>query len=126
VIAAGTVLRGQQDNYGIDAEHARGGFGITYRGRRERDGREVIVKVLRLDRMGDWKVLELFEREGKVLRQLSHPGIPAFVDSFTVEDAGAPPAFALVQELVRGRTLRDLMRSVATSSQSGFPTAAAW
>jgi serine/threonine protein kinase len=111
VIAVGAVLRGQNDSYRIDAEHARGGFGVTYRGRRERDGSDVIVKVLRLDRMGDWKVLELFERESKVLRQLSHPGIPAFVDSFAVEEVDTPQAFVLVQELVRGRTLRELMRS---------------
>lgn len=111
MIAAGTVLRGPDGSYRIDAEHARGGFGITYRGRRERDERGVAVKVLRLDRMGDWKVLDLFEREGRVLRQLSHPGIPAFVDSFSVEDGVAGQVFVLVQELVAGRTLRDLMRS---------------
>jgi hypothetical protein len=111
VIAAGSLLRGQRDSYRVEAEHARGGFGITYRGLCEREGREVIVKVLRFDRMGDWKVLELFEREGKILRQLRHPGIPAFVDNFTVDDEGAPPAFVLIQEFVRGRTLRDLMRS---------------
>lgn len=120
MIAAGSVLRGQEDSYGIDAEHARGGFGITYRGHRERDGRDVIVKVLRLDRMGDWKVLELFEREGKVLRQLSHPGIPAFVDSFTIEDGGSAQAFVLVQEFVRGKTLRDLMRSQQVLGQDAM------
>ena len=118
MIEAGAVLRGPQDSYHIDAEHARGGFGITYRGRRERDQCEVIVKALRLDRMGDWKVLELFERESKVLRQLSHPGIPAFVDSFAVDDDHGGQEFVLVQEFVRGRTLRDLMRSHHTLGQA--------
>jgi serine/threonine protein kinase len=117
VIAPGSVLRGEQDSYRVEVEHARGGFGITYRGWRERDGREVILKVLRLDRMGDWKVLELFEREGKVLRQLRHPGIPAFVDNFTVEEAGAAPDFVLVQELVRGSNLCELMRSQRALNQ---------
>jgi hypothetical protein len=111
LIGPGSVLRGQQDSYRIEDQHARGGFGITYRGRRERDGRDVIVKVLRCDRLGDWKVLELFEREARVLRELSHPAIPAFVDNFTDQQDGSPQMFVLVQEFVRGQTLRELMRS---------------
>jgi hypothetical protein len=117
VIEIGGLVKGQQDGYHIEAEHARGGFGITYRGRRASNGQTVIVKALRLDRMGDWKVLELFEREAKVLRGLSHPGIPRFIDHFALGDAQAPAGFVLVQEFVPGSNLREIMRQGPTLGQ---------
>jgi hypothetical protein len=91
------------------AEHGRGGFGVTYRARREEDGAEVIVKVLRLDRLDDWKAHELFEREVAVLRVLSHPGVPAWLDDFLLGEPDRPQALVLVQELIPGRSLRELM-----------------
>ncbi len=112
----GQVLAGKQDAYEIVAEHARGGTGITYRARRQRDGAGVIIKALRLAGMGDWKVLELFERETAVLRALAHPGIPAWIDDFPVGAADAPTGFALVQELIPGHDLRHLLRSGARLS----------
>ncbi len=44
----------------------------------------------------DWKQLELFERESKILKSLSHPGIPAYIDSFEV-DTDDDRAYVLVQ-----------------------------
>ena len=40
------------------------------------------MKELRVEKLDDWKALELFEREGEVLATLSHPNIPAFRDFF--------------------------------------------
>lgn len=40
------------------------------------EGREVAIKALSLRRMADWKKLELFQREAKILESLSQPGIP--------------------------------------------------
>ena len=40
------------------------------------EGRQVAVKALSLRALRDWKQLDLFQREGKVLASLSHPGIP--------------------------------------------------
>jgi hypothetical protein len=117
VIEIGGLVRGQLDAYRVQAEHARGGFGITYRASSTGSGQTVILKVLRLDRMGDWKALELFEREAKVLRGLSHPGIPRFVDHFTLGDSDHPAGFVLVQEFVPGSNLRDLMRQGRTLGQ---------
>lgn len=60
------------------------------------DGRVVAVKALSLRRMTDWKQLELFEREAKVLETLTHPGIPKYVDYLT-EDTEKDRGFFLVQ-----------------------------
>jgi serine/threonine protein kinase len=75
-VTAGQLLTGAAGRYRLEEERASGGFGTTYLARREEDGRAVLVKVLRLDRMKQWKALELFHREAAVLRQLSHPRHP--------------------------------------------------
>ncbi|HEY0709895.1 MAG TPA: hypothetical protein VGG33_23985, partial [Polyangia bacterium] len=103
------VLVGARGRYQIEAEHGRGGFGVTYRGRRETDGQPVIVKLLRVAGLPGWKAVELFEREAAVLRGLSHPGIPAFIDDVSVGDTGSPTGFGLVMEWIPGRTLRAAM-----------------
>jgi hypothetical protein len=54
--------------------------------------------------MGEWKALELFEREAAVLRQLEHPGVPRVFESFEVEDE-LGLRFCVVQELLPGRSL---------------------
>ena len=71
-------------------------------------GPHVAVKELRLSRVDDWKVVELFEREARVLAQITHPAVPAYVDYFSVEDP-AGSAFCLVQQLAPGRSLHDLV-----------------
>ena len=106
----GSVLRGESDAYLVGEERGRGGFGITHRAQRQRDGLEVIVKVLKLERLEQWKSLELFEREAKVLRGLQHPGIPRYVDYFSLGDATRPNGFVLVQEYIPGHDLREVMR----------------
>lgn len=72
------------------------------------NGIRVAVKCLSLaDLGGDWKVLELFERECAVLATLDHPGIPRYVDAFVDREAAR---FVLVQEFVAGRDLEALVR----------------
>jgi len=51
------------------------------------------------------KVIELFEREAKVLANLDHPGIPRFIDHFT-EDVDGDTRLHTVQEFVEGKTLK--------------------
>jgi hypothetical protein len=104
----GESLDGPRGRYRLLAEHGRGGFSVAYRGVRERDGAQVIVKVLRLDRLPRWKALELFEREASVLRGLMHPRIPRFIDEVSMAE---PAGFALVMELMAGRTLREISRA---------------
>jgi eukaryotic-like serine/threonine-protein kinase len=81
-----------------------GGSGKTYRALDDLSQTEVAIKVLSLRGMADWKMLELFDREAKVLAQLEHPAIPRYLDSFRTEIAGEE-AFCLVQKLAPGRSL---------------------
>ncbi|MGA9382049.1 MAG: serine/threonine-protein kinase [Phormidium sp.] len=70
----------------------------------------VAIKVLSLNRAQDWKALELFEREARVLSNLNHPCLPKYLDYFQVETPNNH-SFYLVQELVEGRSLYSLVQS---------------
>ncbi|MEL6929107.1 MAG: hypothetical protein AAFO95_10760 [Cyanobacteria bacterium J06600_6] len=62
-----------QDKYRVVDILGQGGIATTYRAENQIDGEIVAVKVLFLHQMTDWKTLELFEREAKVLSSLKHP-----------------------------------------------------
>lgn len=96
----------------------QGGIGTTYESEDLHTGKRVALKALSLQRMNDWKALELFEREARVLSHLNHPGIPQYLDYFQV-DTSPHPGFYLVQELAEGRSLFSLVQSGwhATESQ---------
>ncbi len=118
-LAPERVVDGPRGRYRIVAEHGRGGFGVTYRGEREGDGLPVIVKTLRLAGLPGWKAYELFEREAAVLRALRHPNVPAWIDDIVFGqegDVGAAAGFALVMELIPGRTLREATRNGGLSA----------
>lgn len=104
------------ERYELLEEIGRGGQARTYRARDAQTGSEVAVKELDLRRASDWKALELFEREAKVLRALSHPGIPRYIDAFNIDkstntsadiaDASGDARFFIVQEYVEGESLQ--------------------
>ncbi len=56
-----------QSRYKIMDVLGRGGSGITYRAEDAFTGRQVALKELSLKGPSDWKKLELFEREARVL-----------------------------------------------------------
>lgn len=64
-----------------------------------------MLKQLSFERLQDWKSLELFEREAKVLAQLNHPHIPKSWDYFKQESESGT-AFFLVQEYIPGNSLQ--------------------
>ncbi|MCA9704231.1 MAG: serine/threonine protein kinase [Myxococcales bacterium] len=66
--------------------------------------RPVVLKVLELGRVRDWKALERFERECAVLQSLDHPGVPAYLEHTRDESRGQ---VRLVMERVEGRSLAD-------------------
>jgi serine/threonine protein kinase len=79
-----------------------GAFGSVYAGRDERLDRDVAVKLLPRERVVGGR----FEREARAAARLSHPAIVTLYEA-AVDDDGA----YLVSELVRGRTLDDVLSS---------------
>ena len=93
-----------QGLYRLDAIVGRGASGVTYRATQLSGQRTVAVKELSFRSLDSFKLLELFQREAKVLKQLRHPGIPAYLADFYVEE-GRHLSFYLVQEFIAGQTL---------------------
>ncbi|WP_103670835.1 serine/threonine-protein kinase [Pseudanabaena sp. BC1403] len=93
-----------QSRYRITNVLGQGGIGITYAALDAQTGDRVALKALSFRRMNDWKVLELFEREAKVLSQLDHPAIPCYLDYFQI-DHDRDRDFYIVQQLVEGKSL---------------------
>src|SRR5690606_36925758 len=79
-----------------------GGFGITWRAHDAVTEQEVVLKRLDLRRAGDWKAVELFEREAQTLRGLEHPAIPAYLDAFEVQD-GEHAGLYIAQAIALGQ-----------------------
>ena len=82
----------------------------TFLARDEQGGHLVIVKRLVLARARDWKRVELFEREARVLASLSHPSIPAFLHTGVFEQPDGMLSLLLVQQYVEGRTLEEFVQ----------------
>jgi hypothetical protein len=89
------------DRYRLVYRLGTGGFGVVWLARDERLDREVAVKRIPLHDGGSGLRAE---REAKAAARLAHPGIVALYESGRDEDA-----VYLVSELVRGRTLAELM-----------------
>ncbi|MBK7396740.1 MAG: protein kinase [Myxococcales bacterium] len=78
----------------------RGGSGTTWEAETLADGTHVAVKQIALATALEWKSIELFEREARVLAELRHPRIPRYLGIVRTDEA-----LFLVQELARGRSL---------------------
>ena len=88
----------------------QGGSGTTYLAEELESTKQVALKALSLHRMSDWKMMELFEREAKILSQLNHPGIPQYLGYFQVETP-EDRYFYIAQQLAEGKTLAGLVES---------------
>lgn len=81
----------------------KGGFGKTYEVRYS--GTAKVLKVLINNSA---KAVELFEREARVLQQLSHPGIPRGEEYFIFHAKNSQtPLHCLVMEYIRGTDLEE-------------------
>lgn len=87
-----------------------GGQASTFRAIDRESGREVAVKIHRLGGGGDWRAFDAFERECATLAELSHRGIPEFIDSFSSPATGD---YFLVMQLVEGKPLRERVSAIA-------------
>lgn len=82
----------------------QGSSGTTYQAENLHNGELVAIKVLSLNQLTDWKMLELFEREVKILSQLNHPRIPHYLEYFEI-DRESDRSFYIVQQLAKGKSL---------------------
>ncbi len=89
----------------------RGGMAQVRRARDIRLGRQVAVKLLRIDLAGDPTFQARFRREAQASAGLNHPNIVAVYDTGEEPDPGTGVSVPyIVMELVEGHTLRELLR----------------
>jgi serine/threonine-protein kinase len=99
--AVGVVLEGR---YRLEERLARGGMSTVYAATDLRLHKTVAVKVMAEHLAHDPTFVDRFTREARAAAMLSHPNVVG------VSDQGSDQGLVfLVMELVRGRTLRDLL-----------------
>ena len=96
-----SVLAGR---YELRDRIGAGGMATVWRGFDRRLGREVAVKVLSEPLAHDERFRQRFEREARHIAALTHPNIVVVHDSGMDGDR-----LFIVMELVRGKTLRDML-----------------
>lgn len=99
------IGRTVEGRYRVLEHLADGGMGSVYVARDLRLDREVALKVLRADLARDPVFVERFQREARAAARLAHPHVVAVHDQGQDADV-----VYLAMELVRGRTLRDVIR----------------
>lgn len=97
----GTLLK---DRYRIDAKLGEGGMGIVYKAHDRLLDRPVAIKTLTPGLLLGAEGARRFLREAQSAARLNHSNIVSTYDA--VEDGGS---FAIVMELVDGKTLRELL-----------------
>src|SRR3954471_19201777 len=94
--------------YRLERRLGAGGFGVVWRAWDEKLEREVAVKVIPIEQGSG----ERAEREARAAARLNHPGIVA-----VYELAADEHEVYLVSELVRGRTLAELLQAGAVADR---------
>ncbi|HEY8076036.1 MAG TPA: serine/threonine-protein kinase, partial [Labilithrix sp.] len=83
----------------------QGGMGVVYRAKDEKLGRDVALKVVRSDAVGDDKARRRLLREARAAAAITHPNVA------TVYEVGeADGRVFIAMELAHGETLRERMR----------------
>jgi len=106
------------EKYRIIDTLGQGGSGTTYLAEDLQRAQRVALKALSLHRMTDWKKMELFEREARILAQLNHSGIPHYLEYFHV-DTPQDRSFYIAQQLAEGKSLAALVESGWRTDENG-------
>ena len=117
-ILLGIMIGKKLLHYEIVEKLGAGGMGEVYRGRDTKLGRDVAIKVLPESMYRDPERRRRFEREARVVAALNHPNI---VTIYSVEEVDDRPF--LTMELVKGRTLRDVIGEEGVSLGAFFQIA---
>jgi len=129
--APGHDLPARIGHYDIGEELGRGGMGMVVAGRDVRTGGDVALKVVHAHAVDVPGLLERFQREVRVGRNVLHPNVVRVLDEGAAQDADGRALHYLVMELVVGRTLREmiddlgrtpeaLVREIATQTSAGL------
>jgi len=98
------------NRYIIKSLIAKGGMASTYLAEDKKTKELVVLKVLSIRQIENWKTLDLFKREISVLKNINHPQIPDYIDHFDLKLNGAT-YYILVQEYVDGNNLYNLIKN---------------
>jgi eukaryotic-like serine/threonine-protein kinase len=98
----GRVLDGR---YRVLERLGEGGMGAVFVAEHLKLRKAVALKVIRAELAGNGEVAARFAREAMTTAQFEHPHVASAIDFGTLEEGGA----YLVMQLVRGRSLRELI-----------------
>ncbi|MFW5799250.1 MAG: serine/threonine protein kinase [Spirochaetota bacterium] len=96
------------DKYRIEKRLGKGNMAETYLAVNSADESSVVIKLVRLKGLKEWKTLELFEREADILQKINHPYIPKYIDSF-VQESEEDVVYFLVYEYIEGDSLTSII-----------------
>jgi eukaryotic-like serine/threonine-protein kinase len=91
------------DHYRLDSTVSRSGMATLFKATDVRDGRQVAIKVPHAEMEADPVLVERFQREQEIGRELDHPGV---VKTFDEEERSR---LYMVVEWVDGRLLRTIL-----------------
>ena len=94
------------DRYELRSELGQGAFGVVYLAFDGRLSREVAIKMLKSEALGDADAVRRFETEAQVTARMEHPHIVRLYDRGQHEGR-----HYLVSAFIRGRTLHDLIQT---------------
>jgi len=103
--AAALVGQTVVDRYRLEELVAQGGIASVFRATRLADGQEVAIKLLHPEAEGLPELIERFEREAIAGKHIFHANVVTVHEIAQLQDG----SWFLVQDFVRGETLRDLV-----------------
>jgi eukaryotic-like serine/threonine-protein kinase len=112
-LSVGEVVDGR---FRVDAKIGTGGMGEVYRAQQLNVGRDVALKLLRRDRVGNEAAVEQFLVEATAVSRLTSPHTVTLYDVGRLED-GAP---FIAMELLEGQTLRSRLARGRLETKEAF------
>ncbi len=109
----GRLPRVVEAKYRVDRVLGRGGMGAVYRAHDMRLERDVAIKVVRAELLGDPDARTRFRREAQLVARLQHPGIVAVFDYGTLPDGAA---FLVMEVRARAGSARDAAQRRAAAA----------
>jgi eukaryotic-like serine/threonine-protein kinase len=94
------------NKYRIEELIAMGGLAAVFRAKNLANGEDVAIKVLHPDVEGLPELIARFEREAVAGKHILHPNVAAVMQIDQLDDG----SFFLIQEYIRGITLRELIK----------------